>query len=845
MRGIFLGMVGVFVLIVLIALVLRREFLAQTRNLRDAYARLYDDALEQQRAKEVLRGNLALLTTLIENLQMGVMVEDDAHRALHTNQELVRIFGGPAEMEAQRQARVAAARDDRSSRAERLLLTDGRVIERDHIAIEMGTHHNHLWLYRDITERERIQAALRRRDAILEAVSAAAESFLKAASWEESIEDVLAQLGEASGASRVYLGENHTDERGDMRVDLRWQWHASAGLSPMPVAQLPDLSYAEAGLARLRASLSQNSPVHDRAGDLLPGEREALSTPDVQELAVMPIFVGPEWWGLMGLDTHDPTIAWSVVEIETLRIAADMLGAAIHHQRAEVALHSSEDRYRHLVENMDDVILTTDLEGRLTYVSPVAERRFGYRPEELLGRTADQYIHPDDLALLDGSYKRAMRGRPEPIEVRILDAKGAFRYARIALRAVWEGGQLVGLNSTVTDMSERRALEEQLRLAQRMESIGRLAGGVAHDFNNILTAINGYSQLLLGEMDAADPHRADVEAIREAGVRATELTRQLLTFSRRQMMHPRVLDPNRSIEGLHSMLRRMIGEDIELVLALQGKVGHIKADASQLDQVLMNLIVNARDAMPRGGTITVRTTEVTLDEDQARAHAGLNAGVYVVLEVSDTGAGMSDTVKQYLFEPFFTTKERGKGTGLGLATVYGIVIQSGGNIFCQSELGHGTTFRLYFPRVDMPVEPPAEHGEMSQLPQGQETILLVEDEEAVRDVASQVLRRQGYHVLRAANGAEAWEVFTQHQEIDLLLSDIVMPQMGGLELAERVAASRPQVRILLMSGYADNPSTRLGLADLEVAFLPKPFSPAALARQVRLVLDKPRPIAAS
>lgn len=395
-------------------------------------------------------------------------------------------------------------------------------------------------------------------------------------------------------------------------------------------------------------------------------------------------------------------------------------------------------------------------------------------------------------------------------------------------------------------IKRERAKADQLRQSQKMEAVGQLAGGVAHDFNNLLTAITGYSDLTLRRLPADDPLRKNVEEIKRAGARAASLTRQLLAFSRKQMLQAKVLDLNSIVSDMDKMLRRLIGEDIDLATLLQPSLPPIKADPGQIEQVILNLAVNARDAMPTGGKLTIETGAVTLTETEAGSGGSVKPGRYVLLAVSDNGGGMSQETRQRIFEPFFTTKEVGKGTGLGLSTVYGIIKQSGGNVGVYSELGQGSTFKVYLPVAEEAAGFNDAKTSPAEIPQGTETILLVEDEEMVRNLTREILQTCGYHVLSAKNGREADEVCRAFNgEIELMITDVVMPQMGGRELAERVAEVRPETRVLYMSGYTDDAIVRHGVLDEEMPFLQKPFSPEALAKKVKEVLESAAaPIAA-
>ncbi len=385
-------------------------------------------------------------------------------------------------------------------------------------------------------------------------------------------------------------------------------------------------------------------------------------------------------------------------------------------------------------------------------------------------------------------------------------------------------------------------LEQQLRQAQKMEAVGRLAGGVAHDFNNLLTVINGYAEMIIARAAVGSPDRADAEEILQAGERAAALSRQLLAFSRKQILAPRVLSLNAVVSGIERMLRRLMGEDIEIVTALDGGLVNVRADPGQIEQVLMNLAVNARDAMPNGGRLLLETANVVLDEEFRRSHPGAATGPHAMLGVSDTGTGMDAETQAHLFEPFFTTKEPGKGSGLGLSTVYGIVKQSGGSIRVYSEPGKGAVFKVYLPRVDAPASAPGPAARPPGPLRGTETILLVEDADGIRKLMYEILREQGYALLLAADGNEAFRLVEQHPEtIHLLLTDVVLPGMGGPAIAHRARALRPAIRVLFTSGYTDRGVVENGAIEPGPNFLQKPFTAEELGRKVREVLDAPAP----
>ena len=397
----------------------------------------------------------------------------------------------------------------------------------------------------------------------------------------------------------------------------------------------------------------------------------------------------------------------------------------------------------------------------------------------------------------------------------------------------------IGFSKIARDITEQKSLEAQLRQSQKMEGVGQLAGGIAHDFNNLLTVINSYSAMVLGELDFSNPFaRNGIEQIKEAGHRAASLTRQLLMFSRQQVLEPKVLDLNEVVSNIGKLLRRLIGEDITQVLCLHPALGRVRIDPGQMEQIIMNLAVNARDAMPGGGQLTIETKNVELDNTYARTHALVQPGPYVMLAVSDTGCGMDADTQARIFEPFFTTKGLGSGTGLGLATVDGIVKQSGGNVCVYSELGKGTTFKIYFPRVEQTAELPDPGAAAVELLRGSETVLLVEDDEMVRALAQAILERYGYHVLAARNVNDALH-FAQEgsEQIRLLLTDTIMPGMNGPDLARRVQSIRPEIKVLFMSGYTDKVISCTAALDSGTAFLQKPFTPQTLTRKVHEVLN--------
>ena len=506
---------------------------------------------------------------------------------------------------------------------------------------------------------------------------------------------------------------------------------------------------------------------------------------------------------------------------------------------------AAEERVRfqaNLLDAVGEAVVAVDLQGRILYWNRMAELLSGWSADEVLGR---EFPGVTPASLLGESVEemtaRALAGGTPSAEIGFRRRDGTTFPALLSLAPVrGADGTVQGLVGVASDLTERKRLEEQLAQAQKMEAIGRLAGGIAHDFNNLLTAISGHVELLLEQLAHGDPLREDLVEIRAATTRAVDLTRQLLAFSRRQVLRPRIVQLSSIIEEMANLLRRLIGEDIRLVLDSDPQLGYVWADPGQLGQVLLNLVVNARDAMPEGGTLSIRAENTDTASGLVPGEPEPGPGPFVVLTVADTGIGMSREVQEKIFEPFFTTKEPGKGTGLGLATVYGIVKQSGGLVEVESEPGQGTTFRVYLPRVDAPAPPHPGPAPVPASPAGLETILLVEDEAAVRSFVRKVLRRKGYNVLEAASRPEALRLSRAYRApIHLLLTDVVMPEMGGREIADRLTAERPGMRVLFTSGYTEDAVVDRGVLIPGIRFLGKPFTPQDLTRKVREVLDAP------
>ena len=505
--------------------------------------------------------------------------------------------------------------------------------------------------------------------------------------------------------------------------------------------------------------------------------------------------------------------------------------------RLNIQIHRAKTEWERTFDVVPDPIVVIDSESCIRRANRAAGAMVGMEIRELIGKRCYEVLHKTAEPPPNCPHQRLLAsGKQERADSHEAWLGKFFESTAAPLRD--SQGPLSGCVHVLHDITERRRLEEQYRQAQKMEAVGRLAGGVAHDFNNLLTAITGYSELLLARLQEEDTLRRYVEEVKKAGDRAASLTRQLLTFSRQQGLEPRVLDLNSVVANVDKMLRRVIGEDIELVTILVPDLGPVKADPGQLEQVMLNLAVNSRDAMPQGGKLTIETANVELAEASSHRHGELSPGKYVVLAVSDSGCGMTEETQAHIFEPFFTTKDQGKGTGLGLAMVYGIVKQSGGSVWVYSEVGRGTTFKVYLPQVNEKVTAQVPRPPPPVLTRGWETILLVEDEEPVRSLVRSVLEAGGYVVLEARHGEDALVVAEMHKgPIQLLVTDVVMPEMSGPELAEHLAPFHREMKVLYMSGYTEDAIQHHGVLASRTAYLPKPFTPETLARKVREVLN--------
>jgi len=529
---------------------------------------------------------------------------------------------------------------------------------------------------------------------------------------------------------------------------------------------------------------------------------------------------------------------------QTIHAVLDKKHLHIEYEQARAALEAEHNLLRVLIDSIPDLIYVKDATSRYVLANAALARFLGVAaPEEMVGKADIDYL-PYEVAAQHYADEQAILQSGEPLinrEEMVLNQAGNTRWlltTKMPLRN--REGQITGLIGLGRDITDYKHIEAQLLQSQKMESVGRLASGIAHDFNNLLTVLTGYAELALDALPPNEPSRADLIEIRTVSKRAAGLTHQLLAFASKQIIEPRVLNLNDLLLEIDQLLRPLVSEDIERVMQLSPDLWGIQADAVQIEQVVVNMAINARDAMPNGGKLVIETANIKLDHAYTRGQTGVITGDYVLLTISDTGTGMDAAVQAHLFEPFFTTKAQGRGTGLGLATSYGIIGQHGGHIRFQSETGHGTTFNIYLPRAEATADSPAPTTTAPEVSTGTETILLVEDEPAVRALAARVLRAQGYHVLEAADGVEALRVAKEFMgpTIHLLLTDVVMPQMGGRALAERLEALLPGIKTLFISGYTGGAITHRSEMEPRIDLLQKPFSPMALAQKVRAVLNK-------
>src|SRR5438093_262357 len=762
---------------------------------RDQVVLVGRDMTERRLAERELRETLSLLNATFESTADGILVVDLAGRIVSFNRTFAELWRIPDSiLEAKDSAQTLAfvleqladpqgflskirelyARPDASS-FDVLTFKDGRIYERfsqpQRIA---GKSVGRVWSFRDVTESKRAEQIQLATYRISEAAHAAR-------TLQELFGAIHRIVGELMPAKNFYIALYDA-----VHDDLTFPYHVDEYDTDFP-SKKPGKGLTEYVL-RTGQPLLVTPEVHAELER--PGQVELIGPPSIDWVGV-PLKIGDRAICVLAAQTYAPGVRYRDTEKHVLQFVSTQVAMAIERKRTEEQLHESERKYRLLFETNPEPMFVYDFDTlRILAVNGAAVVRYGHTEPEFLQLTLRDIRPPEEQARLDEELAQRSADGAVRTGVRHWTKQGKRFDVDLIARPLEFAGRRARL-VLARDVSAQRQLEEQLRQSQKMEAVGQLAGGIAHDFNNLLTAILGSTQLLLHSTPPGDPRREDAEEIRHAGLRAAELTRQLLAFSRRQVLAPKVLDLNAVVANMDRMLRRLLGEDVELATSLDPAAGAVNADPGQLEQVLLNLAVNARDAMPGGGRVSLGTTRVTFQEEPAERRHRMPAGDYVCLAVADTGVGMDETTQAHLFEPFFTTKEVGKGTGLGLATVYGIVKQSGGYIWVYSEAGHGTTVKVYLPRVPGVAEAPAPAAEPKPVRGGDETVLLVEDATPVRALARRILEARGYRVLDAADGPSALDLSARHRGgIDILVTDVVMPRMSGRPLDARRRTAR-------------------------------------------------------
>jgi two-component system, cell cycle sensor histidine kinase and response regulator CckA len=804
---------------------------------------MYEDVTERRRAEDAQRAAEEKYRRIFENAVEGFFESTPSGRFVTVNPAMARIAGysSPAEMisEVHDIARQLYVDPETRKEVKRKLEEDGilegyecHMLRKDggHIWISLnaralrdasGAIVSHDGTAVEITERKRSDLE---RQAITE--------ITHAMSVTENLDDLLRLIHKA--LNRVVSADNCYVALVDQAGMVQFPFFADK-CDPQPGPE--NMGHGCTAYVFRTGQPTLISP--ERCRQLIEaGALKLEGTPSRSWLGV-PLRTPAAKIGVLVVQDYDRENAYTQRDLEFLDSVGRQIALAIERKRAEEAKRENDARVRVLIEQLPAVLWTVDKDLRFTSILGAGLARLGLRPNQLVGTSLSDYFETSERTFppIAATY-RAISGEPRTFPLEWKD--GSYACHIEPLRGA--NGEVQGAICMALDITDRKQLEEQFRQAQKMEAVGRLAGGIAHDFNNLLMVIQGYADLLAERLPAGNSLHRNAEQIQTAAQRASGLTRQLLAFSRKQIMEPKVLSVHTVVGEMEKMLRRLIGEDIDLVTSTVPDLWLVKADRGQIEQVIMNLAVNARDAMPNGGRLTIETTNVDLDAAISHPTIALAPGKYVVLSVTDNGCGMDDKTKAHIFEPFFTTKEKGKGTGLGLATVYGVVKQSGGYIWVYSELGHGTTFKIYLPKIaDETV--PTNHGGLTDaesVPQGSGVVLLAEDEKGVRELTREYLERSGYQVLVAENGHTALELAALHSgPIDLLITDIVMPGINGKELVDRVNAIRPGIKVLYMTGYTDQAIVHRGSLAAGAVLLQKPFTLATLASKLRDIFAVP------
>ncbi len=807
------------------------------------------DLTERLRAEEALKESEARYRTQVENAPEAIVVFDvDAGRFVEANDNALRLWGMSREafLQTDPVALSPAEQPDGRPSAAAIAANVDRTLHGEAPVFE--------WVHRDSRGAEipcevrlvRLPSATRRliRGSVTDITPRKRAEKLQSALYRiaattSSTEDINEFYAAIHGiVGELMYAENFYVATYDARSDTISFPYCVDEVDATPTPMRPGRGLTAWVLRTGQPLLSYDEDFHEM---VRRGEVELIGSNSIAWLGV-PLQRGGRTDGVLVVQSYDPRYRFGEADKELLNFVSQHIAVALERRRAQEAIRESEERYRLLFERNLAGVYRMTLVGRILECNDALARIFGYGSQEELVDRDMAVLYPDHRqrrAFFDALLRERNLSSYE-LRGERKDGGAAWTFQSAALLADEQAGEVI-VEGTVVDVTERRKLEDQLRQSQKMEGIGQLAGGIAHDFNNLLTTVLGYSDMALTQLSPHDPIREDITEIRRAGERASNLTRQLLAFSRKQVFEPRVLDLNALMADSSRMLARLIGEHIRFVTKLDPGLGNVRADPGQLEQVIVNLAVNARDAMPDGGTLTVRTENADVDAASSRRHFGIAPGRYVAMIVSDSGVGIDAETQKRIFEPFFTTKETPRGTGLGLATVYGVVSQSGGQIFVDSAPGRGATFAVYLPRVEEPVAPTGA-APAGALHRGSETILLVEDEEAVRGLTRRCLEATGYTVLQAASAEEALDVASRFDgRLDLLLTDVIMPGVSGPELSTRLLERRPGTRVLYVSGYTDAAMASHVALDGGASFLPKPFTPETLARKVREILDAREP----
>ncbi|MGC1684141.1 MAG: PAS domain S-box protein [Candidatus Acidiferrales bacterium] len=804
---------------------------------------MYEDITERKSAERAQRLAEERLRSLFEHAIEGIFQTTAEGRYLSANPALARLFGytSPAEMMGSIENIGSQLYADPSRREEfkrimeeqdhvegfeyELIRRDGKRVWINENAHAVRDEQGKLLYYEgtveDITERKRAEAE---RHASME--------IIRSVNMTDNLDDLLRGIHVA--LKKVLYAENCFVALHEPATDMFHFPFLADQFDTAPPPQKVGQS-CTAYVFRTGKAMLIPQQVFDRLVE--QGKVELVGTPSPSWLGV-PLRSPSATIGVLVVQHYQDPGAYTQRDLEFLSSVGGQIALAIERKRHEVALRESEARLRVLVEQLPAILWTIDKNLRFTSAMGAGLTRVGLNARDIVGKTLSEFFETSDGNFLPiTSHRRAVMGEPATFHMEWRN--GSYTCHVEPLRN--ENGRCEGAICMALDVSDRKKLEEQLRQAQKMEAVGRLAGGIAHDFNNLLMVIQGHAELLTDRMKPGESLRRNAEQIQEASQRATSLTRQLLAFSRKQMLAPVVLNVQAVVSDMGKILRRLIGEDVELVTVNAPDLQRVKADRSQIEQVIMNLAVNARDAMPRGGKLTIETANVEFDNSYSRAPMVLMPGRYVMLAVTDNGCGMDADTQAHIFEPFYTTKEKGKGTGLGLATVYGIVKQSGGYVWVYSEIGKGTTFKIYLPAVEEEVAPQEKKPAAVALPRGTETVLLVEDEEGVRNLAKEYLESCGYKVLVAGDGNAAIQLVSKHSgPIDLVMTDIVMPGISGSDLAKKMQTLRPDIRVVYMSGYTDQAIIHHGILSSDVLLLQKPFTMSTLAHKLREALTTKR-----